>query len=84
MQTIQVLTSLVAVGLFIAGILIGSSIAREVDEASGTNYGGIWSSNANTIWKEHERLFPMSRKRAALVGAFLASVGFFISTFLGL
>jgi hypothetical protein len=84
MRTLQVLTSLAAVGLFTAGVLIGISIARDVDEALGTTYGRIWSSNANTIWKEHERLFPLSRKRAALVGAFLASAGFFIITFLGL
>ena len=84
MRTLQVLSSLAAVGLFTAGILIGSSIARDVDEALGTTYGGIWNSNANTIWKEHERLFPLSRKRAALAGAFLASVGLFIITFLGL
>ena len=84
MRTIQVLTSLAAVGLFTAGILIGSSIAHDVDEALGTAYGGIWRSNAKTIWREHERLFPMSRKRAALAGAFLASVAFFIVTFLGL
>jgi hypothetical protein len=84
MRTLQILSSLAAVGLFTTSILIGSSIAREVDEALGTTNGGIWSSNANTIWKEHKRLFHLSRKRAALAGAFLVSVGFFIITFLGL
>lgn len=84
MRTVQVLTSLAAIGLFTAGILIGSSIAHEVDEARGSTYGGIWRSNANTIWREHERLFPMSRKRTALAGTFLASVAFFVITFLGL
>ncbi|HXH49812.1 MAG TPA: hypothetical protein VNM47_10740 [Terriglobia bacterium] len=84
MRILQVMSSFAAVGFLIAGILIGSSMAREVDEALGTNYDGIWNSNANTIWNEHERLVPMSRKRVALAGAFLASAGFFIITFLGL
>jgi hypothetical protein len=84
MRTVQVLTSLAAVGLFTAGILIGGSIAHDVDEARGTASGGIWCSNSNTIWREHERLFLMSRKRTALAETFLASVAFFVITFLGL
>ncbi len=84
MRVIQAVSALAAVGLFTGGILIGSSIARDVDDALGTTYGGIWNSSATIIWKEHERLFPFSRKRSALIAVFLASVGLFMTVFLDL
>ncbi len=78
MRALQILSLAAAVASFVAMILIGKSITREVNEALGTDYNGIWSLNGNKIWKEHERLFPANRKRVALAAALVVAFGLFL------
>jgi 4-amino-4-deoxy-L-arabinose transferase-like glycosyltransferase len=80
MRALQILSLAGAVASFIGMILIGNSITKDVNEALGTDYNGIWSLNGNKIWKEHERLFPANRKRAALAAALVAAFGLFFAT----
>ena len=62
---------------FVSMILIGNSIARDVNETLGTDFNGIWNLNGDRILKEHERLFPADRKRMALATAVVAAFGLF-------
>lgn len=80
MRALQILSLAAAVASFVAMILIGNSITREVNEALGTDYNGIWSLSGNKIWKEHERLFPANRKRVALAAALVVAFGLFFAT----
>jgi len=80
MGAFQILSWAAAVASFIATVLIGNSIAKDVNQTSGTDYNGIWSLSGNKIWKEHELLFPASRKRAALVAALAVAFGLFMAT----
>ncbi len=80
MRALQILSLAAAVASFIGTILIGNSITKDVNEALGTDYNGMWSLNGNKIWKEHERLFPANRKRAALAAALVAAFGLFMAT----
>ena len=83
MRTLQILSLAAAVASFVAMILIGNSIAREVNDALGTAHNGIWRLNGNSVWKEHQRLFPANGKRVALAGSLIAAFGLlFVSGFI--
>jgi hypothetical protein len=75
MRVFQILSAAAAVASFIAGVIIGGSIANDVNEKLGTDYNGVWSWGGNKIWKEHERLFPASPKRTILAAVWLAAFG---------
>lgn len=80
MRVLQILSLAAAVAAFGGAIIIGNSITKDVNESLGTDYKGIWSLNGNKIWKEHERLFPANRKRAALAATVVGALGFFMAT----
>jgi hypothetical protein len=80
MQALQILSLVAAFASSIGMVLIGNSIANDVNEALGTGYNGIWSLNGNKIWKEHERLFPGSRKRTALAVTLVVAFGLLFAT----
>ena len=80
MRILQILSLIAAVGLFCGTILIGNSITKDVNENMGSHHDGIWSSSGNRIWKEHERLFPANRKRAALAITLVAAFALFMAT----
>jgi hypothetical protein len=80
MQLLQILSLAAAVASFIGTILIGNSIARDVNEVLGRDDNGIWNLNGNKVWKEHECLFPGNRKRAALAAALVVAFVLFIAT----
>jgi hypothetical protein len=80
MQALQILSLVAAFASSIGMVLIGNSIAKDVNEALGTDYNGIWSLNGNRIWKEHERLFPNSRKRTALAVTLVVAFGLLFAT----
>ena len=79
-RALQILSLAAAVASFVGTILIGNSIAKDVNETLGTDYRGIWSVSGNKIWKEHERLFPANRKRVALAIALVAAFGLFMAS----
>lgn len=76
----QILSWAAAVVCFVATITVGNSIAKDVNQALGTDYKGIWSLEGNKVWKERERLFPASRKRLLLALALVLAFSFFIAT----
>lgn len=75
MPALEIFFWAAAVASFSSAILIDDSIAKDVSEALGTDYKGMFGLNGEKVWKEHQRLFPASRKRAALVGALVATFG---------
>lgn len=79
MRALQILSLAMAFGSHITLLLIGNSITREVNEALGTEYKGIWRFNGNKVLKEHERLFPASRKRVAHTAALAGVIGFLLA-----
>ncbi len=81
---LRIISLAAAAGSFLGVILIGNSIARDVNGTLGTDYDSIWSLNGNRVWQEHQRLFPYSRKRAALGTMLLGWLALlFVTGFLG-
>jgi hypothetical protein len=76
----RILCAAVAVGVLVAHIIIATSITSEVNERLGKQYKGVWSLQGDEILKEHERLFPDSRKRAAFFATFVAAFILFFAT----
>lgn len=84
LRALQILSLGAVVASVISMALIGDSIAKDVNEAQGTKYNGIWNLKGNRVWQEHERLYPASRKRAALAAALVAAFGLlWVLAFLG-
>ena len=80
MDLAQILSGAAAVASFTAHIVVASSMTRTVNDRLGTDYKGIWSSHGDEVWKEHQRLFPASRKRAALAATLVAAFALFMAT----
>jgi hypothetical protein len=80
MRALQILSLGGAVASFIGTVLIGNSIAKDVNEALDTDYNSIWSLSGNKIWKEHERIFPSNRKRTALAATLVVAFGLVVAT----
>lgn len=79
MRISVVVTCTAAVICFVAALEFGNSIAQDVQEALSTNEN-FWSSQGSRIWNEHEKLFPQSRKRAALAVTLIAAFGLLFAT----
>ncbi len=79
MRALQIVAWAAEIGSFVLVIVIGGSITKDVNESLGESYNGIWSARGNKIWKDHERLFPASRKRICLAAALLSSFAFLIA-----
>jgi hypothetical protein len=79
MRALQILVWTAGLASFIANILIGNSIAQDVNRALGTDYSGIWNLHGNAIWKDHERLFPASPKRVAFATALVFAFGLYVA-----
>jgi hypothetical protein len=75
MWALQILLLAASFASLVGCIVIGNAIAKDVNGSLGTGYNGIWRLNGNKIWNEHERLFPASRKRAALATTVVAAFG---------
>jgi len=80
MGALQVLSCAGALISFVISLKVGSSIADDVNNALGTHYDKFWSSRGNTIWNEHKRLFPSSRKRAFLSTSVIVAVSLLTAT----
>lgn len=66
-MSVYQVVSLTAAGLCFAIVIrAASSIVNDVNESIGTAYTRLFSLDGNTIWKEHQRVFPSSRKRTVL------------------
>jgi hypothetical protein len=79
MRALQIVAWAAEIGSFALVIVIGGSITKDVNESLGESNNGIWSARGNKIWKDHEQLFPASRKRLYLVAALLSSFAFLIA-----
>jgi hypothetical protein len=75
MTVVQMIFLASSIASFVTTIATGHSIAEDVNGKMGTDYKGVFVRKGDP-WKEHERLFPASRKRIALAVALAASVGF--------
>jgi hypothetical protein len=80
MRALQILSAVAAVASFIAGSIIGGSIANDVNERLGTDYNSVWSWGGSKIRREHKRLFPESPKRRILAAVVVASFGLLLLT----
>ena len=84
---LEVLLVVAFMGSSIANVIIGDSIAKDLNDRlgtannsmwsdSGTAYGSVWSWSGSKTWREHKRVFPESSKRRILKALVAASFGF--------
>jgi hypothetical protein len=87
MGIFEVLLVVAFMGSSIANVIIGDSIARDLNDRLGTAndsmwsdsgraYNSVWSRGGTKTWKEHKRLFPASPKRRILKALVVSSFGF--------
>jgi hypothetical protein len=76
---VEIVFIVVAAASYVAILTVGHSIAEDVNGKLGTQYKYkgifVWKGDP---WKEHQRLFPTSRKRMAVALIMLGSVSLLV------